>query len=90
LLDKLLGVLDDQQRKNKIRNLVYAMSKKEKTIENQGTSRYPKWVRTGKFWAKFRQTLDKLGKMLSIHAEPVLKTSRRFTYSKTEWNLLLN
>jgi len=54
LLDKLPGVLDDQQRKNKIKNLVHAMSKKEKTIENQGTSRYPKWVRTGKFWAKFR------------------------------------
>jgi ATP-dependent DNA helicase RecG len=60
LLDKLPGVLDDQQRKNKIRNLLYAMSKKEKTIENQGTGRYPKWVRTGKFWANFRQTLDKL------------------------------
>jgi len=28
LLDILPGVLDEKQRKNKIRNLVYAMSKK--------------------------------------------------------------
>ena len=49
LLDILPGVLDEKQRKNKIRNMVYAMSKKEKTIVNQGTSRYPKWVRAGKF-----------------------------------------
>lgn len=45
LLDILPGVLDEKQRKNKIRNLVYAMSKKDETIINQGTSRYPKWVR---------------------------------------------
>ena len=45
LLDILPGVLDEKQRKNKIRNLVYAMSKRDKTIINQGTNRYPKWVR---------------------------------------------
>ena len=45
LLDILPGVLDEKQRKNKIRNLVYAMSKKDKTIINQGTNRHPKWVR---------------------------------------------
>jgi ATP-dependent DNA helicase RecG len=45
LLDILPGVLDENQRKNKIRNLIYAMSKKDKTITNQGTNRYPKWVR---------------------------------------------
>lgn len=45
LLDILPGVLDEQQRRNKIRNLVYAMSKKDKTIKNQGTNRYPKWTR---------------------------------------------
>lgn len=45
LLDILLGVLDEKQRKNKIRNLVYAMSKRDKTIINQGTNRHPKWVR---------------------------------------------
>jgi ATP-dependent DNA helicase RecG len=45
LLDILPGVLDEDQRKNKIRNLIYAMSKKDKTIINLGTNRYPKWVR---------------------------------------------
>jgi len=45
LLDILPGVLDEKQRKNKIRNLIYAMSKRDKTIINQGTNRYPKWVR---------------------------------------------
>jgi ATP-dependent DNA helicase RecG len=45
LLDILPGVLDENQRKNKIRNLIYAMSKKDKTIINRGTNRYPKWVR---------------------------------------------
>jgi len=45
LLDILPGVLDENQRKNKIHNLIYAMSRKDKTIINQGTNRYPKWVR---------------------------------------------
>ena len=45
LLDILPGVLDENQRKHKIRNLIYAMSKKDKTIINQGNNRYPKWVR---------------------------------------------
>ncbi len=45
LLDILPGVLDEKQRKNKIRNLVYAMSKRDKSIKNQGTNRYPKWVK---------------------------------------------
>lgn len=45
LLDILPGVLDEKQRKNKIRNLVYAMSKRDKTIINQGTKRHPKWIR---------------------------------------------
>lgn len=56
LLDKLPAVLDKQQQKNKIRNLIYALSKKEQSIENQGTIRYPIW----KLTATFRQTLDKL------------------------------
>lgn len=47
LLDILPGVLDENQRKNKVRNLVYAMSKKEKTIINIGSNRSPKWVRAG-------------------------------------------
>lgn len=45
LLDILPGVLDENQKKNKIRNLIYAMSKRDKTIKNQGTTRYPKWTR---------------------------------------------
>lgn len=45
LLDILPGVLDEKQRKNKIRNLIYAMSKRDKSIINQGTNRYPQWVR---------------------------------------------
>ena len=45
LLDILPGVLDEKQRKNKIRNLIYAMSKKENIIINAGTNRYPKWVK---------------------------------------------
>lgn len=45
LFDILPGVLDEDQKKNKIRNLIYAMSKKDKTITNQGTNRHPKWVR---------------------------------------------
>ena len=56
LLDKLPAVLDKQQQKNKIRNLIYALSKKEQSIENQGTIRYPIW----KLTSTFRQTLDKL------------------------------
>jgi ATP-dependent DNA helicase RecG len=46
LLDKLPAVLDKPQRKNKIRNLIYALSNKEKSIENNGTSRYPIWKLT--------------------------------------------
>ncbi|MBF0519872.1 MAG: putative DNA binding domain-containing protein [Nitrospirae bacterium] len=44
LLDILPNVLDEKQRKNKIRNLLHAMSKKDKTIINQGSNRCPKWV----------------------------------------------
>lgn len=43
ILDKLPEILDEKQKKNKIRNIVYAMSKKDKTIINTGTPRYPKW-----------------------------------------------
>ncbi len=44
LLDILPSVLDDKQKANKIRNIVYSMSKRDKTIENQGTTRYPEWI----------------------------------------------
>ena len=45
VLDLLPKVLKEGQRSNKVRNLVYAMSKRDKTIKNSGTSRYPKWIR---------------------------------------------
>ena len=45
VLDLLPKVLDEGQRSNKVRNLIYAMSKRDKTIKNAGTSRYPKWIR---------------------------------------------
>ena len=38
LLDKLPAVLDERKRKNKIRNLIYSLSKKEYKIEYQGNS----------------------------------------------------
>lgn len=44
VLDILPGILDEKKKANKVRNLVYALSKKDKLIENQGTVRYPKWV----------------------------------------------
>jgi ATP-dependent DNA helicase RecG len=43
LLDNLPKVLDESQKINKVNNILYAMSKKDKTIVNTGTSRYPKW-----------------------------------------------
>lgn len=45
VLDLLPKVLDDRQRSNKVRNLIYAMSKRDKTIKNSGTARYPKWIK---------------------------------------------
>jgi len=45
ILDILPKVLDDVKKNNKVRNIVYAMSKKDKSIENKGTSRNPIWKR---------------------------------------------
>ncbi|MGF7029059.1 hypothetical protein [Sphingobacterium sp. HSC-15S19] len=44
ILDILPSVLDEKKKQNKIRNIVYAMSKKDKTIENLGTHRFPRWL----------------------------------------------
>lgn len=44
ILDLLPKVLDENQKSNKIRNLIYNLSKKDEAIRNQGTIRYPKWV----------------------------------------------
>ncbi|KXG09031.1 hypothetical protein AT864_02715 [Anoxybacillus sp. P3H1B] len=46
LLDKLSDALDEKQKRKYIGNLLQEMSKKDKTIVNQGSSRYPKWVLT--------------------------------------------
>ena len=43
LLDILPGVLDINQKKNKIRNLLFSLSKKEKLIVNEGNNRNSKW-----------------------------------------------
>ncbi|MEE4257654.1 MAG: ATP-binding protein, partial [Bacteroidales bacterium] len=43
ILDKLPSLLDEKQKKNKVRNLIYALSKREKEIVNCGTRRYPIW-----------------------------------------------
>ena len=43
LLDKLPAILDKEQKKNKIKNLLYSLSKKEQVLENKGTKRYPLW-----------------------------------------------
>jgi len=45
IIDILPAVLNKEQKENKVRNIVYAMSKKDNTIINRGTIRYPKWQR---------------------------------------------
>lgn len=45
VLDILPKILNEGQRRNKVRNLIYAMSKRDQSIKNTGTSRYPKWIR---------------------------------------------
>lgn len=54
LMDKLSDVLDDNQKKNKIRNIISAM-KREKKIINRGSRKKPKWVLLLK-----RHTLDEV------------------------------
>jgi ATP-dependent DNA helicase RecG len=44
LMDKLSGALDESRKRKKISNILYAMSKKDKTIKNSGTYRQPKWI----------------------------------------------
>lgn len=45
LTDKISDVLNDEQKRTKIRNLLHRMSKKDESIKNIGTVRKPKWVR---------------------------------------------
>ncbi|GAB6270238.1 MAG: hypothetical protein STSR0003_00770 [Smithella sp.] len=44
LLDKLSDALDEQQKKNKVRNLIYAMANKNNTIVNKRSSANQHWV----------------------------------------------
>lgn len=45
LTDKISDVLSDEQKINKIRNLLYRMSKKDESIKNVGTLGKARWVR---------------------------------------------
>ena len=44
LLDILPNVLSQEQKENKVRNIIYSLSKREEVIQNEGTNRYPSWV----------------------------------------------
>ena len=44
ILDILPAVLDELKKKNKFRNLIHSMQKRDKAIVNQGATRYPVWV----------------------------------------------
>lgn len=46
IMDKLSDVLDSRQKRKKINNLLYAMSKKEGIIRNIGTTTKPDWILT--------------------------------------------
>lgn len=46
ILDILPEVLDEQQKNNKLRNILYAMSKRDTSIKNIGTNRKPIWIKS--------------------------------------------
>lgn len=48
ILDILPAVLNKQQKENKIRNLIYSMSKTDQSIINEGTNRNPIWKKLDK------------------------------------------
>lgn len=45
LLDILPNVLNTEQKENKVRNLIYALSKRDHAIINTGSQRKPVWIR---------------------------------------------
>ena len=47
ILDKLSNVLDEKQKQNKLRNLLYAMSKRDRTIVKSGSSQQGRWMLAG-------------------------------------------
>jgi len=44
LLSKLPDVLDEKQKRTKVKNLLFEMANKDKSIKNIGTNRSPKWT----------------------------------------------
>ena len=44
LMDKLPEILTEKQKKTKIHNLLYILSRREEKIENIGSRKYPNWV----------------------------------------------
>jgi len=48
LKDKISDILDEKQKINKVRNLIYLMARKDRTIRNTGNNRNPKWVLASK------------------------------------------
>lgn len=48
LIDKLPNILDDDQKRKKISNLLSEMSKKDKSINNGGSDNQPGWILTKK------------------------------------------
>lgn len=44
LMNKLSDSLDEKQKLNKIHNLLNTMSRKDKTIRNEGSAKKPQWV----------------------------------------------
>lgn len=45
IFDILPKILEEKQKEIKIKNLIYAMSRRDQTIINHGNNRSPKWVR---------------------------------------------
>ncbi len=52
LWNKLPETLSEMQKENKIKNLLQAMSQRNNTIKNSGTTRKPEWI--------INENLDKL------------------------------
>ena len=46
ILDILPDFLDKQQKANKVKNLIYSMSKSDKTIEKKGANRNTVWIKS--------------------------------------------
>lgn len=44
LMDKLPEVLSEKQKRRKIKNLLYKMSKEKALIKNIGTKKFPEWI----------------------------------------------